>query len=182
MVTGSAASEVRDPNHGFSHGPIGAAIMRRPDYLSGLKYNMPVFERYPRGSNLQEALARVCERHTGCVGISQTNWPSQLRDENGNCLDYQPDHWDTVMNIKGCFVGTWEEKVVGMADFLTTAHPIYPSGDRDSSVFYKGMSTHINERIKKAEMKGFDTIPIIRRLKEKFDQKFKIDWNYIVGA
>jgi hypothetical protein len=158
MVTGSLASEERCPNHGFSHGPIGAAIFRRQDFFEGC----PSFStKYQDHGQLQEALARICERHIGCVGLSRDNYSKLLTKEKCHKLSYEPK-WDVIAGIEGGFVSTLEEKIVGIADFLTKAHMVYPSQGSDPGLFFKGEPTTIQERMKEA--RDWDTFPVIKEV------------------
>ena len=129
MVTGSPASYTKCPNHGFSHGPIGAAIVREQDFLQGC----PAFpEKYQSSDELQKALARICERHTGCVGMSKKNYPANHH------LFSAPTEWDEIAGVEGIFVSTIEEKIVGIADFLTKAHKVCPSRAGNNNIFGGG--------------------------------------------
>jgi hypothetical protein len=158
MVTGSLASEERCPNHGFSHGPIGAAILRRQDFFEGC----PSFStKYQDRDQLQEALARICERHIGCVGLSRDNYSKLLTEEKCHKISYKPK-WDEIAGIEGCFVLTLEERIVGIADFLTKAREVYPSQGSNPGLFFKGESMTIKERMK--EVRDWDTFPVIKEV------------------
>lgn len=173
MVTGSKASTEKTEFHGFAHGPLGAVLVRRSDFFDGLDDKSP-FGRSRH--DLQKATARVCERHTGCVGMSDKNWPKELLGLGGMVVSYTPDTWDTLGKEKGCFVGSMEERIVGMADFLTKARSIHP--EEKQHVFYKGSAQHIDKCLEEAA--SWDTIDAINEVKADFDKR-GIDWDKLVG-